>query len=429
MTRSRAMLADLWNAAIDNLWFQLTLLIALAMASSMVFTRLGLPKVVGQIALGIIIGPSLLGIVAAEEGDTGELVTVFAGFGAIIMLFLIGLECDIKEIYTRKNIVIAIGGISLPWVAGFLLAWFMLPEPGADYDRFNESIFIGTALVATSVAITAGVLKEMGVIGTGVAKTILGAAVVDDILGMVVLAITAGVATGEGLDVAGFFWIVLAAVLFVGLGSFVGTKLVVRVIGSVERFGIAKGMKESGFLLALAFAFLYAFISEEIGISAIVGAFIAGTSFSRCEYRKQFMEGIVFLEWVFAPIFFLSLGIIVDISSLPVEMWIFAIALAAVAMLSKVIGGGLPAILAGMTQRESVSVGLGLAARLEVAMIIALYGWNYGIIDNQVYSAIIIMGVISVLVAPTLLRIVVKGLGNSAEGGGLSPSCDIGKRP
>jgi Kef-type K+ transport system membrane component KefB len=267
------------------------------------------------------------------------------------------------------------------------------------------------------------------VIGTGVAKTILGAAVVDDILGMVVLAITAGVATGEGLDVAGFFWIVLAAVLFVGLGSFVGTKLVVRVIGSVERFGIAKGMKESGFLLALAFAFLYAFISEEIGISAIVGAFIAGTSFSRCEYRKQFMEGIVFLEWVFAPIFFLSLGIIVDISSLPVEMWIFAIALAAVAMLSKVIGGGLPAILAGMTQRESVSVGLGLAARLEVAMIIALYGWNYGIIDNQVYSAIIIMGVISVLVAPTLLRIVVKGLGNSAEGGGLSPSCDIGKRP
>lgn len=395
----------------------------------MVFTRLGLPKVVGQIALGIIIGPSLLGIVAADQGDTGDLVTVFAGFGAIIMLFLIGLECDIKEIYTRKNIVIAIGGISLPWVAGFLLAWFMLPEPGADYDRFNESMFIGTALVATSVAITAGVLKEMGVIGTGVAKTILGAAVVDDILGMVVLAITAGVATGEGLDVSGFFWIVLAAVLFVGLGSFVGTKFVVRAIGRVERFGIARGMKESGFLLALAFAFLYAFISEEIGISAIVGAFIAGTSFSRCEYRRQFMEGIVFLEWVFAPIFFLSLGIIVDISVLPIEMWIFAGLLAAVAMLSKLIGGGLPAKLFGMTKRESVSIGLGLAARLEVAMIIALYGWNAKIIDNQVYSAIIIMGVISVLVAPTLLRIVVKSLGNSPNGQGSAPSCDIGERP
>ena len=423
------MLAEFWDTAIENLWFQLTLLIALAMVSSMVFTRLGLPKVVGQIALGIIIGPSLLDIVAADQGDIGELVTVFAPFGAIIMLFLIGLECDIKEIYTRKNIVIAIGGITLPWVAGFALAWFMLPEPGADFDRFNESIFIGTALVATSVAITAGVLKEMGVIGTGVAKTILGAAVVDDVLGMVVLAITAGVATGEGLDPVGFFWIVLAAVLFVGLGSFVGMKFVVKAIGRIEKFGTAKGMKESGFLLALAFAFLYAFISEEIGISAIVGAFIAGTSFSRCEYRRQFMEGIVFLEWVFAPIFFLSLGIIVDISLLPFEMWIFAGLLAVVAMLSKLFGGGVPARLFGMSKRESESIGLGLAARLEVAMIIALYGWNAKIIDNQVYSAIIIMGVISVLVAPTLLRVVVKSLGNSVNEQDSAPSCDIGERP
>ncbi|MCJ7489791.1 MAG: cation:proton antiporter, partial [Thermoplasmata archaeon] len=394
--------------------FQLALLITLAMVSSLVFTRLGLPKVVGQIALGILIGPSVLKIIVVDAGSaTGELIPLFAGFGAIIMLFLIGFECDIKEIYTRKNIVIAIGGISLPWVAGFLIAWFMLPVGDPAYDRFFQSIFIGTALVATSVAITAGVLKEMGIIGSGVAKTILGAAVVDDVLGMVVLAITAGVATGEGIDLMGFLWIVIAAVLFVGLGSYFGMRFAVRLIGRVERIGIARGMKESGFLLALAFAFLYAFISEQVGISAIVGAFIAGTCFSRCEYRKQFMEGIVFLEWIFAPIFFLSLGIIVDISKLPLEMWLFALVLAMVAVLSKLIGGGLPARLYGMSRGESVSVGLGLAARLEVAMIIALYGWNAGIISDDVYSAIIIMGVISVLVAPTLLRIVVRRLGNS----------------
>ena len=195
-------------------------------------------------------------------------------------------------------------------------------------------------------------------------------------------------------------------------------------IGRVEKIGIARGMKESGFLLALAFAFLYAFISEQIGISAIVGAFIAGTCFSRCEYRKQFMEGIVFLEWIFAPIFFLSLGIIVDISKLPLEMWLFAVVLALVAMLSKIIGGGLPAKLYGMTRGESVSIGLGLAARLEVAMIIALYGWNAGIISDDVYSAIIIMGVISVLVAPTLLRIVVGRMGNSNGGIELPVTCE-----
>jgi Kef-type K+ transport system membrane component KefB len=421
-----SLLSDAWNSAMENLWFQLTLLITLAITSSLVFARLKLPKVVGQIALGIVIGPSLLTIVVVGEGDTGKLLTIFAGFGAIIMLFLIGLECDIKEIYTRKNIAIAIGGITIPWMAGFLLAWYMLPEPAPEYDRFYESIFIGTALVATSVAITAGVLKEMGIIGSGVAKTILGAAVVDDVLGMVVLAITTGVASGEGVDPVGFFWIVLAAVLFVGLGSLIGMKYVVRAIGRVERFGSSRGMKESGFLLALAFAFLYAFISEEIGISAIVGAFIAGTAFSGCEYRRQFLEGMVFLEWVFAPIFFLSLGIIVDISVLPVEIWIFAVLLAIVAMLSKLVGGGLPALMFGMTRRESVSVGLGMAARLEVAMIIALYGWNAGIISNQLYSAIIIMGVISVLVAPTLLRIVVKSIGESDDEASLL-SCEIGK--
>ncbi len=399
---------------IENLWFQLALLVTLAMISSLVFTRLGLPKVVGQIALGIIIGPSVLKIIVVDaESATGELIPLFAGFGAIIMLFLIGFECDIKEIYTRKNIVIAVGGISLPWVAGFLVAWFMLPDGDPAYDRFFQSIFIGTALVATSVAITAGVLKEMGIIGSGVAKTILGAAVVDDVLGMIVLAITAGVATGEGIDLVGFLWIVIAAVLFVGLGSYFGMRFAVRLIGRVEKIGIARGMKESGFLLALAFAFLYAFISEQVGISAIVGAFIAGTCFARCEFRKQFMEGIVFLEWIFAPIFFLSLGIIVDISKLPLEMWLFAVVLAAVAMLSKLIGGGLPARLYGMSRGESVSVGLGLAARLEVAMIIALYGWNAGIIGDDVYSAIIIMGVISVLVAPTFLRIVVGRMGDS----------------
>ena len=423
------MIGELWAEVIENLWFQLALLITLAMVSSLVFTRLGLPKVVGQIALGILIGPSVLKIIVVDAGSaTGELIPVFAGFGAIIMLFLIGFECDIKEIYTRKNIVIAIGGISLPWVAGFLIAWFMLPDGDPAYDRFFQSIFIGTALVATSVAITAGVLKEMGIIGSGVAKTILGAAVVDDVLGMVVLAITAGVATGEGIEPMGFAWIVIAAVLFVGLGSYFGMRFAVRLIGRVERIGIARGMKESGFLLALAFAFLYAFISEQIGISAIVGAFIAGTCFSRCEYRKQFMEGIVFLEWIFAPIFFLSLGIIVDISKLPLEMWLFALVLAMVAVLSKLIGGGLPARLYGMSRGESVSIGLGLAARLEVASIIALYGWNAGIISDDVYSAIIIMGVISVLVAPTLLRIVVRRLGNS-NGGNESPvACEGDQR-
>jgi Kef-type K+ transport system membrane component KefB len=409
------MLGALWGEIVNNLWFQVALLFVLAMASSLVFTRIGLSKVVGQIIIGIVIGPSILGLVVANEGDTGDLVTMFAEFGAIIMLFMIGLECDIKEIYTRRNIVIAIGGISLPWVAGFFLAEFLLPDPGEGFSKFYQSMFVGTALVATSVAITAGVLRELGIIRTGVAKTILGAAVVDDILGMIVLAITAGIASGDGVDAGNVIRITVAAVLFVGLGAYLGSKFVVRVVSRVERIGIARGLKESGFLLALSFAFLYAFISQEIGISAIVGAFIAGTSFSACEYRKQFMEGIVFLEWAFAPIFFISLGILVDIR-LPLEIWAFALVLAAGAILSKVVGGGLPARLFGMSRMECISVGLGMAARMEVAMIIALFGFTAGIINSSVYSVIVIMGVITVLIAPTLLRRVMSGLASIQNG-------------
>jgi Kef-type K+ transport system membrane component KefB len=299
--------------------------------------------------------------------------------------------------------MIALGGIVLPWLGGFLLAEILLPDSGLGASRLAQSVFVGTALVATSVAITAGVLREMGLLSSSIAKTVLGVAVVDDVLGMIVLAISAGIASEGGLDVENLFWISVAAVLFVTVGAYVGIKFFTKFIGAVERRGISHGLVESGFMLALAFAFLYAFVSEYIGISKIVGAFIAGTSFSACEYRKQFKQGITFLEWAFAPIFFISLGVLVDIR-LPLEIWFFALALAAVAILSKVIGGGIPARLLGMTSRESMAVGLGMSPRLEVAMIIALFGLTEGIIDSRIYSVIIIMGLITVIVAPYLLR-------------------------
>ncbi|MGD9962316.1 MAG: cation:proton antiporter, partial [Thermoplasmata archaeon] len=372
------MALDIWTTLTDDLYFQVAMLFAIAMAASLLFSRVGLPKIVGLIVTGVIIGPSVLGLVSiADNGsiDGGtDIITLLATFGSTIMLFVIGLECDFKEIYTKKNIAIAIGGISLPWVGGFVLAEGLLPD-----GDLAQSVFVGTALVATSVAITAGVLREMGLLSSGIAKTILGAAVVDDVLGMIVLAISVGVGTGLGVDVADLLYIMIAAVLFVILGTYLGQKVFVKVIAKVERWGLKHSIPESGFLLALAFAFIYAFVSHQIGISAIVGAFVAGTSFSGCEYRKQFKEGITFLEWAFAPIFFISLGILVDIR-LPTEMWLFAIALAGVAIVTKVVGSFIPARLFKMTNREAVTVGLGMAARLEVAMIIAVYGLSTGII-------------------------------------------------
>jgi len=331
------------------------------------------------------------------------------------MLFVIGMECDIKEIYTRKNIIIALGGVSVPWIGGFLLAELMLPDEGLEFGKFTQSIFIGTVLVATSVTITAGVLREMEIIGSKVAKTILGAAVVDDILGMIILAITAGISGGDFNPVK-LGIITVAAIFFVTFGYYLGSHFVIKVITRVEKRGLAHGMEESGFLLALSFGLLYAFISEIIGISLIVGAFIAGTSFSQCEYRLRFRHWAKILEWVFAPIFFLSLGIIVNLTLLDSVRWVFfALALAAVAISAKTIGCAIPARLLGMSRNESLAVGIGMSPLMEVVMIIALYALTANFITNQVYSMIIIMGIITILISPMILKKMLKHIEKTSD--------------
>jgi len=387
---------------INDVWFQMTLLLTVAIASNFLFSRIGQSRIIGQIILGIIIGPSVLGILGSQE-TPGEMVQRFAELGAIVLLFMIGLECNMKEIFTKKSVVIAIGGVSIPWIVGFFLAEALLSDPGDSFNKFSQSVFIGAALVATSVAITAGVMKEMGIIKSSVAKTILGAAVIDDILGMIVLSVSIGTAKGDSVDFTSVGMILIAAILFVVLGIYIGSRYLSKLIGIVERRGIKRGMQENGFLLALSLALLYAFISELIGISAIVGAFIAGTSFERMEFRMKVVNWTTVLEAVFAPIFFLSLGILVNIR-LPLMVWMFAIALTAAAIFSKVAGCGIPAKLLGMSRSEAISIGVGMSPRLEVAMIIALYGLTAGVINNEIYSVIIIMGLLTALFTPSVLR-------------------------
>ena len=407
------MFEGLFEGILENLWFQLSLLLTVAIASSFLFARFKQPKIIGQIVVGIVIGPSVLGLFVAgsEAGavDPMEMVERLAELGAIILLFMIGLECDVREIYTKRSILIATGGVVVPWICGFALAELMLPGPGEGYDRFAQSVFVGAALVATSVAITAGVLREMGLIGSETAKILLGAAVVDDIFGMIVLAVSAGTASGGGLDYENLLGLAIAAALFVSLGGYLGSKIATRVISRVQLRGVMHGIEESGFLLALCLAFLYAVIAEIIGISAIVGAFVAGTSFARCDLRTTFQKNISVLEWVFAPIFFVSLGILVNLKEVSAEAWVFAIVLTGVAFATKIVGCGIPARLLGLSRKDSMAIGIGMSPRMEVAMIIALYGLTVGIITNEIYAVIVLMGLLTALFTPTLLKRAMKG--------------------
>lgn len=409
------MLEGIQSAIVDNLWLQLSLLLSVAIASSFLFARFRQPKIIGQLVIGIVIGPSVLRLISVGGTETGNLVEQLANLGAILLLFMIGLECDIKALYTKRSMVIALGGVIVPWVCGFALAELMLPDPGIGYDKFSQSVFVGAALVATSVAITAGVLREMKVIGSDTAKIILGAAVVDDVLGMIVLGISEGTATGTGIDLWELFLLVFASVAFVGLGAYIGSKYLSRGIAAVQRRGLERGIEESGFLLALCLAFVYSVVSEAIGISAIIGAFVAGTSFARCEFRSSYKRQLSVLEMVFAPIFFVSLGVLVDLREISGTVWLFAALLTVVAILSKIAGCGIPARLLKISRRDSLSIGIGMSPRLEVAMIIGLYGLTVGIVTKEIYSVIILMGLLTAVFTPLLLRRTMSGTPTSEE--------------
>lgn len=409
-------LGDILDNLLEDVWFELTFLLAVALLSSFIFARFGQPKVIAYIIVGVAIGPSILGIIRETQGSPSglpESIRMLAQLGSIVLLFMIGLECDLKEIYTKRSISIAIGGVLFPWIAGYFVAIAM----GYDDPAYpGQAIFIGATLVATSVAITAGVTSELGLIGTPVAYTLIGAAVVDDVLGMVVLGMSRGLAAG-GLDVFGISALLAGAVLFVVLGAWIGSRFLTRLVFNVQVSGFRRRLPMSGFILALTIAFLYAFIAETIQISAIVGAFVAGTVFSGSPLRDGFRKATMSLEALFVPIFFVSLGVAVDLSNISngVEVLWFALVLTLVAIATKLVGCGYPARLWGMSRMDSLAVGIGMMPRLEVALIIAFIGLSTepAIISQDVYTAVVFMGLVTALFAPVLLKAALKRGGHA----------------
>lgn len=380
-----------------QIWFQLTLLLVISVLSHFIISKFRQPMVIGEILIGMLISPALIGFTLINV----DLVSSFAQLGAIVLLFMIGLECDLKMIYTRRNVMIAIGGVVVPWVAGFLALGILMPDAGT-----TKSIFVGATLVATSVAVTASVLLEMDLIKKPVGTAILGAAVVDDILGMVVLAIAGG-AAGNGVDVINVIYLICMASGFVIIGLFAGKRYLCRIIEIAEREGRERGLEHTAFVVAFTMALFYAYIAEVIGISAIVGAFVAGTVFSSLKMKSEFEKGTQYLGVIFTPVFFVSLGILFDLGDLLNHIWI-AIIITIIAVISKVIGCGIPALACGMSIRDATAVGIGMSPRLEVALIIALYGLSTGIIGEDIYSIVIFMGLATALITPPLFRLIYK---------------------
>jgi len=376
-----------------TLEFQLSLLLFIALAGYLIAAKINQSAIVWEILLGIIIGPSLFGIITYTES-----IQSLAHIGAIVLLFVVGLEFNLKDVFNIKYGIIALMGVIVPWIGGYFLATVF-------GFNFVSSVFVGTALTATSIAITANVLQEMGKLQTDAAKAIIGAAVIDDVLGLLVLSISIEVATKE-LAIEPLIIILISTVVFMVLGAYIGNRYLSKLLQKFDMTRLAWRFPEIVFIAAIMIAFIYAMIAEVIGLSAIVGAFLAGVSLEGvCTKRcKNFKEGAEYLRIIFASIFFVSLGILADFHTLTIGIIGFLLALTVVAFLTKIIGCYIGSRLVRINHKNSLIIGMGMAPRGEVAMIVALIGLNFGVIQQDIYVSLILMSILTTIGVPFILR-------------------------
>ena len=354
-----------------------------------IFKRLRQPALVGEILAGVVIGPSLLGLV--EPTETLE---VFAELGVVFLLFWVGLETRLSEMRAVGRVAGAVGllGVIVPFAAGY--------GAGVVTDQSAEtSVFIGAALVATSVGITSAVLIELGALATRAARTILGAAVIDDILAMVLLAVAVGVAEEGGVDVASILVVVgiaTAFVLFVALG---GTRVVAR---WPDIFHAPK-FSESPLLPAVILCLGLAAFAAQIGLAAIIGAFLAGMVVAETKDRHDFEEEVAPLYAFFPPFFFAFIGIELELGAFADPLTLAA--LAGMTVLAFVTKYGAARFAARpMGPRDARVVGLGMVPRGEVGIIVAGIGATTGVVEGELFAVIVGMSILTTLLIPPLLR-------------------------
>ena len=389
------------HGAEASIELQMSLLLFVSLAGYVLAAWINQSAVVGAILLGIAIGPSWLGWISYTT-----FVSNVAHLGAIILLFVVGLEFRLKNIAQWRNLWIALGGVIVPFISGWGLALsFGFKE--------NAAIFIATALTATSIAITANVLQELGKLKTEIAGVIIGAAVIDDVLSLLVLSLTEQMGSG-GISASETLFLGIKAIAFIAVAVLAGKFIIIKILLHVEKGALVKKYPEFIFVLVMMVAFLYALTASLAGLSAIVGAFLAGVILEGVHLKnaKAFHEGADYLRIIFASIFFVSLGVLADLKALDTDTIIFILVLSVVAFLSKLFGCGLIARLQKMDWRSSITVGVGMSPRGEVAMIVALIGLREQIIEQKTYVSLVLMALLTTLVVPPLLKLLLKNVDN-----------------
>jgi len=391
-----------------------------------VMERMRLPAVTGELIAGIILGPTLLNIITSED----RFFDVLAQLGATFLLFSVGMETKLSELRKVGMIATSVAalGVVTPFVLGYYVSVLL-------FASSVEAMFIATALVATSVGITARVLDDLGMIHTQEAKIILGAAIIDDILGMIVLTLVSGVAVGS-ITYLNIAIVIAEAVCFVAIVTIIGTRVVKYAVGKrdIRSDRTVNGawsihyttrafkrdswfdklkQRQAPFVIILIVVFGLSAMASFIGLAAIIGAFFAGLVFSDTKDTYELEQKFEPLNILLVPFFFVVMGARVDFASFS-SVIPFAIVITIVAILSKLIGCSLGAASRG--ERTAMIVGAGMVPRGEVGIVVAMIGLNMGTIGQATYSVIVLVSIVTTLYAPFLIKTVVKAEAKKKRG-------------
>ncbi|MGH1297677.1 cation:proton antiporter [Bacillus pretiosus] len=368
-------------------FFQIALILLSTKLAGDLSVRLGQPSVLGKLIVGIVIGPAILGWI-----ENSELLTQLSNVGVILLMFMAGLETDLDELNANRNssLAVALGGIILPFVGGYVAGLVIGMEQG-------NAVFLGLLLCATSVSISVQTLRDLGKMKTRESTTMLGAAVFDDILVVILLAFAMSFL---GADDVNLTMVILKKVVFFASIILIGWKGVPAIMRWLSPLRVSESIVSA----ALIICFSFAYFGERLGIAGIIGAFAAGIAISQTNYKHEVEKKVEPIAYaMFVPVFFVSIGMNITFDGIGDQIW-FILALTVIAILTKLIGCGFGARMTGFDAKSSAIIGAGMVSRGEVALILAGTGLSSGLLAQDYFTAIVIVVILTTMVTPPMLK-------------------------
>ncbi|GIN39424.1 MULTISPECIES: cation:proton antiporter [Heyndrickxia] len=369
---------------------QLAIILIASKIAGSLSVRLGQPSVLGKLLIGIVLGPSVLGLV-----NETETLAEFSQIGVILLMFIAGLETDLEEFKRtgKASTFVGFGGIIVPLVLGYFGGIILSLTT-------MESWFLGLLLSATSVSISVQALKEMNKLKTPEGTTILGAAVIDDVVVIIALAFLMSFAGGD----VHLTTVILKKVVFFAAAILIGWKVVPWFL---KRFSSLK-VTETVISSALIICFIYAYFAEYTGVAAIIGAYIAGVAISVTNFKHEVFEKVETISYsIFVPVFFTSIGVTAQFTGITKNLGIIII-LSILAILTKLIGASIGAKLAGFGWNSSLGIGSAMVSRGEVALIIASIGLESKLLSQDMFAVIVVVVLVTTIVTPPMMKMFFK---------------------